>query len=114
MKSWLALLVLLLIAVAAVQAQSAPETKALTLVLGKGDLLRFDSDVQRVAVAEPRVADAIVVSPREVMINAKGVGNTTIMVWEVDKVPQRYDINVVGDNSDIEVFRSELRIAFPD
>ena len=44
--------------------------------------MQFNNDIVRVAVAEPKVADAVVVSPREVMINAKGAGYTTVIVWE--------------------------------
>ena len=62
--------------------------------MGQGDLLQFANDVQRVVVAEPKVADAIVVSPHEVMVNAKGVGWTTVIVWETGAEPVRYDVRV--------------------
>jgi pilus assembly protein CpaC len=90
-------------------AQVALPSKPLTITVGKGDLLQFTSDVQRVAIAEPKIADAIVVSPREVMINAKGVGKTTVVVWETGAGPVRYDVNVVSDTSDLEALRKELQ-----
>ncbi len=83
--------------------------RALTVIIGKGDLLEFTNDVQRVAVSEPKIADAIVVSPREVMVNAKGLGKTTVVVWETGIGAVRYDVNVVTDTSDIEALRKELR-----
>jgi pilus assembly protein CpaC len=92
---------------------SVADPKSITLTVGTGDLLRFTADITRVAVAEPKFADAIVVSPREVMINAKGVGNTTIMIWEGDKTPERYDVNVVADTTALDTFRKEMRAAFP-
>lgn len=113
MRTRLSLLALLASVLCVATSAADPNAKALVLMLGKGELLRFNGDVQRLAVAEPKVADAIVVSPREVMINAKGVGNTTVMVWETDKPPQRYDISVVADNSDIEGFQNEIHAAFP-
>ena len=54
---------------------------------GRGELLRFDKDLTKVAVAEPKIADAVVISPREVMVNAKGPGRTTLVVWEGDDEP---------------------------
>ena len=54
-----------------------PQARDLTLVEGRGELLQFQQDVTKVAIAEPKIADAVVVSPREVMINAKGPGHTT-------------------------------------
>src|SRR5947207_15688037 len=84
-------------------------SKPLTITIGKGELLQFNNDVQRVAVAEPKTADAIVVSPREVMVNAKGIGKTTVVVWETGSGPVRYEVNVVSDTSDLEALRKELQ-----
>lgn len=89
-----ALAVLLLWASAAV-AQNPPGD--LDILLGRGELLQFGSDISRVAVAEPKVADAVVVSPREVMVNAKGVGHTTVIVWETGGRPARYNVRVFDD-----------------
>ena len=83
-------------------------TKTVTLTIGRGDLLSFSNDVQRVAVAEPKVADAVVISPREVMVNAKGVGRTTVIVWETGAEPMRYDVRVLTDTYDMDSLREEL------
>lgn len=78
------------------------------LVEGRGELLRFQSDITRVVAAEPKIADALVVSPREVMVTAKGPGHTTIVIWETGAEPARYEINVSKDNSDWDNFRKLL------
>src|SRR5262249_19742126 len=80
-------------------AQTAP-VRELPLVLGRGELLQFDRDVAKVAVAEPKIADAIVLGPREVMVSAKGIGKTTVVIWETGAVPTRYDVNVHQDTAD--------------
>ena len=54
--------------------------RAITLVEGRGELLQFQRDVQKVALAEPKIADAVVLSPREVMVNAKTPGHTTLLI----------------------------------
>ena len=36
----------------------------LALIEGRGELLQFTHDIQKVAVSEPRIADAVVLSPR--------------------------------------------------
>lgn len=91
-----------------------PNAHDMSIVTGKGELLQFDHDVVRVVVAEPKIADAIVVSPREVMVNAKGPGRTTVMIWEMGGAPGRYNINVTADNFDFDNFRKEFRDGFPD
>jgi pilus assembly protein CpaC len=89
--------------------------KRVALTVGQGDLLKFANDVQRVVVAEPKIADAIVVSPREIMVNAKGVGWTTLIVWEVGGEPERYDIRVNSDTFEMDSLRDEMhKMAGPD
>lgn len=87
-----------------------PPSQEITLVAGKGELLSFTSDVARVAISEPKIADAVVVSPREVMVNAKSPGRTTLIIWIADK-PQRYDITVRPDEEAIHQLRRELQEA---
>ncbi len=77
----------------------------ITLVEGRGELLQFQRDVQKVALAEPKIADAVVLSPREVMVNAKTPGHTTLLIWETGSDPARYEIEVAKDNSDWDSFR---------
>jgi len=101
-----------LIAVTAAVAQTAPP-RELSLTLGRGELLQFTADVQRVAISEPRIADAVVVSPREVMINAKGLGKTTVIVWETGSIPARYQISVVPDTEEQEKVRKDLAEGLP-
>ncbi len=93
------------------------QTKAareIPLVTGKGELITFDGDVTRVVVSEPKVADAIVVSPHEVMINGRAPGTTTLIVWESGSAPQRWDIRVKNDTSEEDKWRSDLRSLVPD
>ena len=85
-------------------AQTGP-ARAITLVEGRGELLQFQRDVQKVALAEPKIADAVVLSPREVMVNAKTPGHTTLLIWETGSDPVRYEIEVAKDNSDWDSFR---------
>src|SRR5690242_2574948 len=79
-----------------------------SLVEGRGELLRFQNDISRVVISEPKVADAVVVSPREVMVNAKGPGRTTLIVWEAGAEPARWDVNVSKDMADWEAFRKHI------
>lgn len=106
---------LLVIAAGSTWAQTA---KTVSLTLGRGELLQFTNDIVRVAVAEPKIADAIVVSPREVMIAAKGIGKTTVAIWETGPGLTRYDINVLADHEDADKLKrdiaAELRAVAPD
>ncbi len=98
-------------------AQTTPpggSAKDVELLLGRGELLVFNSDITRVAVAEPKVADAVVVSPREVMVNAKGAGYTTLIVWEGAGTPSRFNIKVINDTSESEAARKRVQSALKE
>ncbi len=87
-----------------------PEVKVLRLTVGRGELLQFSREVGKLSVSEPAIADAVVVSPKEIVVNAKGVGDTTLLVWEEGAPPVRYDISVTMDLAPVE---KELQLAFP-
>src|SRR5438045_3690349 len=89
-------------------AQTVSPSHEIALVEGRGELLRFQNDITRVVISEPKVADAVVVSPREVMVNAKGPGRTTLVVWEAGADPVRYEVSVTKDMSDWEAFRQHI------
>ena len=86
----------------------------ITLMEGRGRLLQFDHDIQKVAVAEPKIADAIVLSPREVMVNAKTTGHTTVIVWEGAADPTQYNVNVTGDTTDFDNFKKQMQESVPE
>src|ERR1700675_1266783 len=92
--------------------------RQVSLIVGKGELLQFTNDLIKVVVAEPKIADAVVVSPKDVMVTAKGVGHTTLVIWETGASPVRYEITVVTDTSELDhmhaVLAAELHAAVPD
>lgn len=88
-------------------------SKELSILLGQGELLQFPSDIVRVAVAEPKVADAVVVSPREVMVNAKGLGSTSVVVWETGSEPVRYTIRVKPDEETFNLVKKSVADSLP-
>src|SRR5947209_18891933 len=90
-------------------AQTVAPSHDIALVEGRGELLRFQNDITRVVISEPKVADAVVVSPREVMVNAKGPGRTTLVVWEAGAEPAQYEVVVSKDTSDWDAFRKHMQ-----
>ncbi len=94
------------------QTQTAP-ARELKILIGQGELLTFPGELSRVVVAEPKIADAVVVSPREVMVNAKGIGKTTLIVWEAGGLPVRWNIDVFADTSSHDAVLKDLQGKIP-
>jgi pilus assembly protein CpaC len=63
------------------------------LTAGRSTVLTTPFDVTRIAVTNPAVADAVVVQPREVLIDGKSAGTVSLIVWGGD-VRRQYDIVV--------------------
>jgi pilus assembly protein CpaC len=105
-------LALLCLSAACLRAQTAPVRKSLTLTAGRGELLQFSTDVKQVAASEPKIADVIVISPREVMVNAKEAGKTTVVIWEGTS-PYRYDVDVIADSTDFDNFKHAFADQLP-
>ena len=85
-------------------------SQTIKLTVGQGELVQFQQDITKVVVSEPKIADAIVVSPREVMVTAKGTGKTTLVIWEEGKSPARYDVQVLLDLTTTDDFNNLLRV----
>jgi pilus assembly protein CpaC len=100
------------------RAADPPTAHPISLTEGTGELLQFGHDIERLAIAEPKIADAVVVSARDVMVNAKGPGQTTLVVWETGTAPTRYNIRVLKDNSEADGMKiqlgNSLKAAIPD
>jgi pilus assembly protein CpaC len=90
-------------------AQTNPPPHEIVLVEGRGRLLQFQRDISTLVVSEPKIADAVVVSPREVMVNAKGPGTTTVVVWETGSDPVQYEIRVTKDDVEWEQFTKKMQ-----
>jgi pilus assembly protein CpaC len=88
-------------AAAAMPAASAPAATAtdrsgferVVLTAGRSTVLSTTFDVTRIAVTNPAVADAVVVEPREVLIDGKGAGTVSLIVWGANERRQ-YDVVV--------------------
>jgi pilus assembly protein CpaC len=86
------------------------DARSITLTVGRGQLVQFPEEASRVSVSDPTIADAVVVSPHEVVLNGKSAGLTTIMIWHGDFVSP-YDITVEPDLTEIQ---KQLRATFPN
>ena len=65
----------------AAQATDASGFERVVLTAGRSTVLSTPFDVTRIAVTNPAVADAVVVEPREVLIDGKSAGTVSLIVW---------------------------------
>ncbi|MES1256722.1 MAG: type II and III secretion system protein family protein, partial [Acidobacteriota bacterium] len=80
-----------------------------TLTAGRSTVLTVDFDVTRIAITNPAVADAVVVQPREVLIDGRASGTVSLILWGADRRLQ-YDVEV---NAAVTPLQQQLRELFP-
>ncbi len=114
-KGKLALLFCALVAATAIDTHAqqavapAVQPTRVPLTVGRSTVLNTDFDVSRIAVTNPAVADAVVVAPREILIDGKGPGTVSLIVWGPTQRSQ-YDIVV---EPGISVLQQQLQQLFP-
>jgi pilus assembly protein CpaC len=83
-------------------AQVAPAQDVITLPRGQSRLVVQPNPIQRISIGDPDVADAVVVSPLEVLVNARSLGTTTLIVWEITGVRRVYLVEVTVDAAGLQ------------
>ena len=76
---------------------AGPITSALEMTAGRSQVVTLERAAQRVAVADPAVADILLISPRQVYVTAKAPGLTNITTWSGNEVALVMDLKVSPD-----------------
>lgn len=99
-------------AVGYAQAPAPPPAAApsrVVLTAGRSAVLTTPFDVTRIAVTNPAVADAVVVQPREILVDGKTAGTVSLIVWGG---AQRADYDLVVDPG-VSPLQQQLNLIFP-
>ena len=79
-------------------AQASKNVQALGLVLGKSTVVDVPVAIKRASLANPAIADAIVLSPKQIYVTGKGFGSTNLTLWgKDDQILAIFDVEVVLD-----------------
>jgi pilus assembly protein CpaC len=100
------------------QAGSGPESpNSLFVASGKSALISSRELIERVSVGFGDVAEATAVSPREVLVNAKKPGSTSLIVWQRNGEKLFYDVNVTPNrfltDTRLDALRREIAKELP-
>jgi pilus assembly protein CpaC len=116
-------------AVAAVPTQSAaslqegrpPAARDLFVTVGKSLVVDSPVNIQRVSVANGELAEALAVNPREVLVNGKAVGETSMIIWQQGGNRLFFDLTVrssgtknsnIQQQIDRELPGQEIKVTF--
>jgi len=105
-KGWLFVLAAVALITLLPNLSVAKNTK-IRVTVGQSVTYKVPNNVKTVSIADTDVADVVVAGPREVLINGKAIGVTTLVVWDENSVSSIFDVVVRGPFSDQKI---ELRV----
>lgn len=94
------------------QAEESEGPQTLHLLVGRSLVITSPTRIKRVSLADPNIAEAIVVSPTQVLLNGRTPGGVSLLLWDETGQSQAFevsvDIDVLGLSQKIhEVFPAE-------
>lgn len=92
-------------------ATAAPGVAPLRVMAGKSLLIKTPERLKRVSVTDPTVADAIVVTPMQILVNGLSPGEVSLVIWDEAERSQSFDLRV---DVDITAAAEEMHRLFPD
>jgi len=88
------------------------EPQHVSLVVGKSTVVDMPVAIKRASLADPHIADAMVLSPRQIYVTGKGYGTTNLTLWGQDgQVLAILDLDV---GVDLARLKQQLAELLPD
>ena len=85
----------------------APE-QVVSVSKGASALLVNPTPIQRFSIGDPTVAEAVVVSPTEILINGKTLGTTSLFLWDNTGAIKLYSVEVTADAPGLQRYLSTV------
>ena len=96
---------------------SSDSPNELFVTVGKSVLVNSALPIERIAVGYGDFAEATAVSPQEVLVNGKAVGETSLIIWQRGGTKLFFDVTVRASHfaadTHIDAVRRELRRELP-
>lgn len=87
----------------------------LKAIVGKSQLIKFDEPIKRISITDPSVADLVFISPKELLINGKAGGETSLIIWGASGDPIMFNLFVQGNLvNNFNNFVKEVKKIIPD
>jgi len=87
------------------------EPIAINVLVGQSRLITFDRSLERFSVSNPEIAEAVLVSANQVVVNGKAFGQINLIAWE--KNSSHFIIFDVYVRTNLSLIDSQIRALFP-
>ncbi|HEU4713388.1 MAG TPA: type II and III secretion system protein family protein [Pyrinomonadaceae bacterium] len=83
----------------------------INVLVGQSRVINFDRSIGRFSISNPEVAEAVMVSPNQVLVNGKAFGQVNFIAWE--KSDQKFIVFDVFVRANLSLIDSQIRALFP-
>src|SRR5687768_14637430 len=87
------------------------EATPINVLVGQSRVINFDRSIGRFSISNPEVAEAVMVSPNQVLVNGKTFGQVNFIAWE--KSDQKFIVFDVFVRANLSLIDSQIRALFP-
>src|SRR5688572_32157480 len=87
------------------------ESISVNVLVGQSRVINFDRPVGRFSVSNPEIAEAVLVTPDQVLVNGKGFGQVNFIAWE--QSGGEYLVFDVYVRANLSLIDSQMRALFP-
>jgi pilus assembly protein CpaC len=96
---------------AAGQSGEASGAAPLRVMVGKSLLINTTERLRRVSVTDPGVADALVVTPTQILVHGRAAGEVSLLIWDELERSRSFDLRV---DVDVSSAQEEEKRVFPE
>ena len=83
------------------------------VTVGKSIPVDSPLPIYRVDVTDPTVVEAVGISPKELLINGKAPGETSVFLWQTGGSRLQYDVIVRPNPAKMDAVRQQIELEFP-
>lgn len=99
----------------AAPASATPQVEAgpapLRVLVGKSLLINTTERLKRISVTDPSVADALVVTPTQILVHGRAPGEVSLLIWDELERSRSFDLRV---DVDVSAASEEEHRVFPE
>jgi pilus assembly protein CpaC len=92
-------------------AEGSKEAISVNVLVGQSRVINFDRQIGRFSISNPEVAEAVMVTPTQVLVNGKGFGQVNFIAW--DKSDDRFIVFDVFVRANLSLIDAQIRALFP-
>jgi pilus assembly protein CpaC len=96
------------------QEASVSENQSLVVMAGRSLIIDRPTPIVRVSLGNAEIAEALAVMPREVLVNGKARGETTLIVWQKGGRRLMFDLTVRPNSAKVDAMNRLLKEVLKD